>query len=242
MKTKTARGGRRWYGIVAAGCVGWLAATGAGAADASASQPPGKATAVAAAGKAGERVLFDGKTLAGWKPSGFEHEGPVRVEPAFRGGPGAIVIGTGLTLTGITWTRGSELPRENYELSLEAMRVEGHDFFCGLTFPVGNSACTFVVGGWSGMVVGISSIDDADASENETTTGMEFKDGRWYRIRVRVTPEKIEAWIDDDQKVDVERAGKKIALRPGDIQQSLPLGIASYMTTAAVRNIRLKRW
>jgi hypothetical protein len=56
-----------------------------------------------------------------------------------------------------------------------------------------------------------------------------------------VTDEKIEAWIDDDQKVEVETKGKNIALRPGDIQKSLPLGIATYMTKAAVRDIRLRR-
>jgi hypothetical protein len=91
------------------------------------------------------------------------------------------------------------------------------------------------------MVVGISSIDDSDASENETTSGMEFVDKLWYRIRVRVTDAKIEAWIDNEQRVEVEWVGKKIALRPGDIQRSLPLGIATFMTTAAVRNIQLRR-
>jgi hypothetical protein len=70
---------------------------------------------------------------------------------------------------------------------------------------------------------------------------MEFAMNRWYRIRVRVTDEKIEAWIDDDKKVDVETKGRVIGLRPGDIQKSLPLGIASYMTRAAVRDIRLRR-
>jgi hypothetical protein len=53
---------------------------------------------------------------------------------------------------------------------------------------------------------------------------------------------KIEAWIDDDKKFEVETKGKLIALRPGDIQKSLPLGIASYMTRAALRDIRLRRF
>jgi hypothetical protein len=70
---------------------------------------------------------------------------------------------------------------------------------------------------------------------------MEFEMNRWYRIRVRVTEQKIEAWIDDVQKVDLETKGRIIALRPGDIQKSLPLGIAAYMTRAAVRDIRLRR-
>lgn len=187
------------------------------------------------------RGLFDGKTLAGWAPSGFEGEGGVKVVPNFADGRAAIVIEPGVTLSGVTSTLGAKLPRVNYEVSLEAMKIAGDDFFCGLTFPVGPSACTFVVGGWGGMVVGISSIDGLDASENETTEGMEFAHQRWYRIRVRVTAEKIEAWIDGAKKVDVEWQGRKISLRPGDIQRSLPLGIATYMTRAAVRQIELRQ-
>ena len=185
--------------------------------------------------------LFDGKTLAGWAPSEFEGEVDIKVINPFKDGPGAIILEKGVTLSGITWTRGAMLPRVNYELTLEAMKLEGDDFFCGLTFPVGKSACSFIVGGWGGMMVGLSSIDHMDASENETSQGMEFAPNRWYRIRVRVTDEKIEAWINDDQKVDVETKGRVISIRPGDIQKSLPLGIASYMTRAAVRDIRLRR-
>lgn len=187
------------------------------------------------------RPLFDGKTLTGWKTSGFEAEGAVKIENPFRGGPGAIVIEAGTTLSGITWTKGAELPRENYEITLEAMKLAGNDFFCGLTFPVGKSACSLIVGGWGGMVIGLSSIDHIDASENETTQGREFKDGRWYRIRVRVAGDKIEAWIDEEQLIDVEIKGRTISLRGGDIQKSLPLGVATYMTKAAVRDIRLRQ-
>lgn len=187
------------------------------------------------------RALFDGKSLAGWAQSGFEAEGAVKVEKPFRGGPGAIVIEAGTTLSGITWTKGGELPRTNYEITLEAMKLAGGDFFCGLTFPVGKAACSFIVGGWGGMVVGISSIDRMDASENETTQGREFSDHRWYRIRVRVTDDKIEAWLDAEKMVEVETKDRTFSLRPGDIQKSLPLGIATYMTRAAVRDIRLRR-
>jgi len=185
--------------------------------------------------------LFDGKSLAGWVQSGFEGEGAVKVVHPFRDGRGAIVIEPGTTLSGVTWTKGSRLPRVNYEITLEAMRLAGGDFFCGLTFPVGPSACTLVVGGWDGGVVGLSSVDRVDASGNETSREMEFADQRWYRIRVRVTDERVEAWIDGDRKIDLVTRGRVIGLRPGDIQRSLPLGIASYMTRAAVRDIRLRR-
>lgn len=187
------------------------------------------------------QVLFDGKSLAGWVPSNFEPPGEVKVVPSFKGDRAAIVIESGTPFNGITWTKGSTLPRTNYEISLEAMRVDGADFFCALTFPVGDSACTFVMGGWSSMVVGLSSINGADASENETTAGKEFTDGKWYKVRVRVTDKKVEAWIDNEQFADVEREGRKFSLRPGEIEKSLPLGIATYVTKGAVRDITLKR-
>jgi hypothetical protein len=192
-------------------------------------------------GRGAEQSLFDGRTLQGWAQSGFEMEGAVRVVNPFQEGRGAIVIEQGTKLSGVTWTRGALLPRNNYEISLEAMRLAGGDFFCGLTFPVEQAACTLVVGGWGGNVVGLSNIDRVDAAENETSREREFSDRRWYRIRVRVTPEKIEAWIDDDPVVALKRAGRVIGLRPGEIQKSLPLGIATYMTKAAVRDIRLRR-
>ncbi len=98
---------------------------------------------------------------------------------------GRILMHAGNPLTGITWT--GKYPKMNYEISLDAMRVDGSDFFCGLTFPVGDDPCTFIVGGWGGGVIGLSSIDGSDASENETTRYQEFESGQWHKVRVRVT-------------------------------------------------------
>jgi hypothetical protein len=179
------------------------------------------------------RNLFDGKTLTNWKSANFGGEGEVKVRN------GSIILGMGATLTGVTWA-GGEIPRMDYEISLEAMKVSGNDFFCGLTFPVGKSPCSLIVGGWGGSVVGLSSIDDEDASENETTTSMEFAHNRWYTIRVRVTPKKIEAWIDEKNVVDVQTSGRKISIRP-EVELSQPLGIATWMTEAALRNIRIRK-
>jgi hypothetical protein len=185
--------------------------------------------------------LFDGETLDGWKSSAFDSQAAVKVENPFRDGTGAIILEKSDHLTGITWAGRNELPRMNYELALEAMKLAGSDFFCGLTFPVGDSAVTFVVGGWGGMVTGISCVDNYDASDNETSTAKEYQLNRWYRIKVRVTPGKLEAWVDDDQVVNLETTGRKLDLRFGDIRYSLPLGIAAYETRAALRNITLKR-
>lgn len=177
--------------------------------------------------------LFDGKTLDGWKSIDFGGQGDVTVED------GKILLGRGAVLTGMVATR--EIPKMNYEVQLEAMRVNGTDFFCGLTFPYGETHATFVAGGWGGGTVGLSSINGDAADENETTQIMKFDPKRWYRIRLRVTPEKIEAWIDDEQMVNVTTQGKEIAMRAGEIELSVPFGITSFQTEAALRGIKLRK-
>ena len=117
--------------------------------------------------------------------------------------------------------------------------MEGNDFFCALTFPVADSHCSLIVGGWGGGVVGLSSLDGQDASENETTRIMDFAKGRWYKIRVRVEPERIQGWIDDERVVDAVTKGRHISIR-AEVDPSVPLGIASYRTEAALREIRIR--
>ena len=144
----------------------------------------------------------------------------------------------GEPLTGITW-RGGALAAVNYEIRLEAQRLAGNDFFCGLTFPVGASSCSLILGGWGGSVVGLSSLDGKDASENETTQRIAFDDRRWYAVRVRVAAERIQGWLDDHRIIDVGTAGRQISVRP-EVDASRPLGIASYRTRAALRRIETR--
>ena len=193
-----------------------------------ATRPAAPTTAPAA--DAGWKSLFDGRTLGNWRVSDFGGHGEPRVED------GTIVIPDGVGVSGVTW-KGEPPFKMNYEISLEAQRVKGSDFFCGLTFPVGDTHASLVLGGWAGTVCGISSLDGEDAAHNETTTFQQFEKGRWYRVRVRVTPDKLQAWLDDKPIVDVETEGKKIAIRD-DISEAKPLGISTYQTTGAVRDVK----
>ena len=97
-----------------------------------------------------------------------------------------IVLGAGGPMTGVTWS--GEFPKTNYEIRWEAARIDGNDFFASLTFPVGDSYCTWVTGGWGGDIVGLSSLDGWDASDNETRSYFDFDKGRWYAFRLKVTP------------------------------------------------------
>jgi hypothetical protein len=128
-----------------------------------------------------------------------------------------------------------------YEVALDAMRLMGTDFFCGLTVPVGDTFCSLIVGGWGGSLIGISSLDGMDASENETTKFADFQSGRWYRIRLRVTEKRIEGWIDKEKLIDVIIGDHKIALRPGDIEMCKPLGVAAWQTSSALREMKYRQ-
>jgi hypothetical protein len=198
----------------------------------SAEEPPKPAKPAEQDGKARKWVsLFDGKTLKGWKPTEFGGEGDVKVED------GNLVLDMGNDLTGVTATQ--QVPKVNYEVELEAMRVAGSDFFCGLTFPVKDSPCTLVVGGWGGGVVGLSSLNGFDASENETSTYKKFDNGKWYPIRLRVTDQRITAWIGGEEVVDVDIRDTKLTVRI-EVESSRPFGIASWRTKAALRKIRVR--
>lgn len=178
------------------------------------------------------KSLFDGKTLKNWKSSQFGGEGDVVVKD------GTIVMSQGSEMTGIVWD-GAEIPKMNYEISLSAKRIEGGDFFCGLTFQVKDDPCSFIVGGWGGGVVGISSLDGQDAANNETARFESFDRGKWYKIRLRVSDNGLMAWIDDKQVVGVETKGRKISIRP-EVELSRPLGISCYATVAGLKDIQIR--
>jgi Domain of Unknown Function (DUF1080) len=177
-------------------------------------------------------ILFDGKSLDGWKKTDFVHSGEVKVED------GSIVMSVGGEMTGITST-GKDLPKLDYELIYEARRLSGDDFFAAATFPVGDSYLTLVNGGWGGHITGLSSLDGMDASQNETGRSVKFDDKRWYKFRVRVTSKMIRCWIDDKEIVAVNyedrRVGTRLETRP-----SQPLGFATWNTAGAVRKIEIR--
>ena len=106
------------------------------------------------------KPLLKDSDLSGWTITNFGGEGDVELKG------GELTLGFGDPLTGVTY-EGKDFPQDNYEMRWEAKRVQGQDFFAGVTFPIGEEFCSFIAGGWGGSLIGISNIDGYDASEND---------------------------------------------------------------------------
>lgn len=170
------------------------------------------------------------QSITSWKEADYAGRGQV----TFNNDELEILMGE--QLSGVTWKE--KLPsRIDYQIEFQAMKVDGSDFFCGLTFPYKDAACSLILGGWGGGVVGISSINGQDASANETTDYMRFEDDRWYDIKVRATQDKIVAFLDNKKIVDLSTKDRKIDIRFG-VEEFLPLGIATYQTSAKFKNFK----
>jgi len=140
-------------------------------------------------------------------------------------------------MTGIVWQ--GNLPRDGYEIELEAMRVEGQWDFCFLCFPIGRESCVWKIGGETGSTSGLDQINNTDFMRNQSTLRMPFELRRWYRVRLRVTSRAVEGWIDQRKVFDVPRVGRRFSITTG-YEPMKPLGLASWGTTSAIRNVRLR--
>ena len=199
--------------------------------------------------------MFDGKTLDGWSVSRIEKDKKAEIKD------GCIVVGRDDLASGLKYDK--PFPKSNYEIMYQAKRVKGYDFFGTLTFPVKESHCSFVNGGWGGHVIGLSSIGGYDASENETSGYYEFKDGQWYQFRVCVSDDRIAVWfypVDKDGKMieaktdDPKAAAKEEIVKPkvdlvlGDKSISTrlevtffqPLGISTWNTEGHIRDMKYR--
>ncbi|MGL4594801.1 MAG: 3-keto-disaccharide hydrolase [Thermoguttaceae bacterium] len=182
-------------------------------------------------------ALFDGKSLDDWTVPVYGGDGEVIVKE------GNLVIGQGAMMTGIRYDK--EFPRINYEISFQAKRTRGYDFFAALTFPVGDAFCTFVNGGWGGGTIGLSCVDGYDASENPTSSFYSFKDDQWYQFRLNVSDDNISVWIAEEDKDGAWKEKKVVDLDTKDVKLSLrnetnmykPLGFSTWASEGTLRKM-----
>ena len=197
---------------------------------------PGAASTTTRPPEAPWIVLFDGSSLGAWKPCEFGGSGAIRVED------GRLRLEQGSPMTGVRFVAADpeSMPHGDYELEVEAARLAGNDFFCGLTFPVGDRALTLVLGGWGGTLCGLSCLDGRDASMNDTSCYRKFERGRVHLVNVRVAGGRVRATLDGAPLIDTIVAGRVLTLRP-EVEPCAPLGIATYATTGAISAVRWRR-
>ena len=178
--------------------------------------------------------LFDGKTTGGWdtlEKDRYASHGKVHATD------GRLVLEPGKPVTGVVWSR--QAPKDSYEIEIEAQRVSGKGDFFTVSFPLGTGRASLALGAWVNTLAGLGRVDGKDIKSNGTKKEMTFEDGRWYRVRLRVDPERVAAWIDDTPLVDLPREGHTFDNdpKPGD-----PTGLllGTYDTTTAFRRIRVR--
>ena len=91
-----------------------------------------------------------------------------------------------------------------------------------------------------GTVVGLSNVDGYSASENATTQTITFESNRWYHLTLRVTDERIEAFIDGQKVIDQQRGGHTFGIWL-EVEPCRPFGVATWRTGGALRDIILRR-
>jgi hypothetical protein len=108
-----------------------------------------------------------------------------------------------------------------------------------MTFPVREYFATPILGGWGGSVVGISNIDGYTAVENETTSFVEFENGRWYDIRLRVAGGFIRVWIDGAAVIEQATEGHVFEVWPQQ-EPARPFGVTTWWTGGALRDVTVR--
>ncbi|NNE00694.1 MAG: hypothetical protein HKN47_25545 [Pirellulaceae bacterium] len=199
--------------------------------DVAAADPPATAEAKPKGGKKKADATKWRSLNDKWEVCQFGGDGEVQIKENL------ITMDYGDPITGVRWA--GDVRKDNYEIEVEARRVDGFDFFCALTFPVAEDHVSLVLGGWGGGTVGISSIDDRDASDNDTTLFRAFDNKKWYKARVRVETSRLAVWIDDVLQFEHPRKGHTFDIRY-EMDPCLPLGLANFQCQSEFRNIRVR--
>ena len=153
---------------------------------------------------AGQTLLFDGKSLEGWKQTPFTGQGEVRVEE------GTLVLGPGKPMTGITWT--GSFPRSSYEVRFEAM---------GRRATISSPALRFRSG--TRLPPGYGRLGRRHRGHLQHRRMGRIRQRDQILLQFRKRPmvcaspagdrRPIQAWIDEQPIVNVDIAGRNIGLR-----------------------------
>ena len=68
----------------------------------------------------------------------------------------------------------------------------------------------------------------------------EFQPRRWHKVRLRVTQARIEVWLDERKVIDLETGGHRLVCADASAPLK-PLGVRTWTSRSALRNIMLRR-
>ena len=88
-------------------------------------------------------------------------------------------------------------------------------------------------------MTGLSCIDGESAIENDTCSFHEYKEKQWYRIRLAVRADRIDAWLDDEHIVDLPLKSRQLSLR-WEMEPAQPFGICTWNTSGELKNLRYR--
>ena len=115
-------------------------------------------------------TLFDGSSLSNWKATDFAGKETfqlMKTEACFLKWVRSCPVSIGRVIL---------CPSKITKFHCRQNELWGSDFFAVLLFLTSESHATLILGGWGGSLIGISSIDDFDASENETGDAFIFEE------------------------------------------------------------------
>ena len=75
---------------------------------------------------------------------------------------------------------------------------------------------------------------------SEAAVSMSFEEERWYSVCLRVTPKRVEAWIDKKQVIDHERDNHEFSIYE-QLQPITSLGFFTWSTYGKLRNVTIHR-
>ena len=181
------------------------------------------------------RDLFDGKTLDGWRTpkSGAFVNGKAEVKDH------CIALQAESDGAGIAATQ--PVPAVGYEVTADATRSGGRGDFCTLVFPIAGQQCVLYVGGGDdeGNAFGLGYVDGSRFADDELTRRVEYERGRYYRIRLRVMPDTVRAWLDGREMLDLATAGRRLEVGTY-VPELVPFGVYAWNSQALIRSIRMR--
>ena len=71
-------------------------------------------------------------------------------------------------------------------------------------------------------------------------TVRDFDQGKWYKLRLLVSENRFQGFVGEKQIVNVGIKDRKIGMRFGEIEESVPLGLSTFRTPAEYKNITIR--